>query len=93
MGDKTRGLYNKFRVTRTDGTSERGRKHDGCEYFVLDLTHDPHAAPALAAYIRSCEKDYPLLASDLRQVLNRFQPRPQTKWFADANQCPVVPLE
>jgi hypothetical protein len=64
--DKTKvGLYNKFRVERVDGQSEPGRKHDGCDYFVLDLTHDPHAAPALKAYADSCRAQYPLLAADL----------------------------
>lgn len=45
--ERTTGLYRKFIVTRTDGKSAPGQKHDGCDYFVLDLTHDPHAAPAL----------------------------------------------
>jgi hypothetical protein len=67
MGDPTRGLYDKFTVHRNDDTDLPGRKHDGCEYFVLDLDHDPHAAPALEAYAASCEKDYPLLARDLRK--------------------------
>jgi len=65
MGDKTRGLYGKFRIERTDGKSAPGEKHDGCEYFVLDLTHDPHAIPALKAYADSCRAEYPLLAADL----------------------------
>ncbi len=69
MGDKTRGLYEKFTVTRNDGSSEPGGKHCGCEYFVLDLTHDPHAASALKAYADSCADDYPLLADDLRSKL------------------------
>lgn len=66
MGYKTRGLYDKFTVTRNDGSSEPGGKHHGCNYFVLDLTHDPHAAAALRAYADSCDADYPLLAADLR---------------------------
>ena len=66
MGDKTRGLYEKFTVIRNDGSSDLGGKHHGCEYFVLDLTHDPHAAAALMAYAESCAADYPLLAADLR---------------------------
>lgn len=69
MGDPTRGLYVKFNVTRTDGQSEPGRKHDGCDYFVLDLTHDPHAIPALAAYAKSCRSAYPLLARDLDRIV------------------------
>lgn len=66
MGDKSRGLYNKFVVERRDGSSDIGGKHYGCEYFVLDLTHDKHAAAALRAYADSCAEEYPLLAADLR---------------------------
>lgn len=63
---KTTGIYEKFKVERTDGKSASGEKHNGCEYFVLDLTHDVHAKAALLAYADSCEGDYPVLASDLR---------------------------
>lgn len=66
MGHKGIGLYNKFTVERTDGKSAAGEKHDACEYFVLDLTHDPFAGPALEAYATACESEYPLLARDLR---------------------------
>lgn len=67
MGDPNRGLYQKFtRIERADGQHEPGRKHADCEYFVLDLDHDPHAYAALLAYARSCESEYPLLARDLR---------------------------
>ena len=59
MGDKARGLYNKFVVQRTDGKSEPGQKHDECEYFVLDVTHDPHAKAALLAYAESCKAEKP----------------------------------
>lgn len=65
MGDRTRGLYNKFNVTRTDGTSEPGQKHDDCQYFVLDVTHDPFAAAALNAYSDACRGEYPALADDV----------------------------
>lgn len=37
MGDKAKGLYNKFRVERTDGSSQEGGKHFNCGYFVLDM--------------------------------------------------------
>jgi hypothetical protein len=60
------GLYNKFHVERMDGQSVPGEKHDGCEYFVLDITHDPHAKAALLAYAESCKTDCPLLSHDLR---------------------------
>ena len=80
MGDKTRGLYpeGKFIVRRKDGTDAPGGKHDGCEYFVLDMTHDPHARSAILAYAQSCEADYPLLAADLHLA-----------WLRDA-QCEAV---
>lgn len=67
MDDKTKGLYNKFIVTRTDGKSETGEIHENCRYFVLDLDHDPHAKSAILAYIKSC-KDYPLLRQDLKNL-------------------------
>ena len=68
------GLYGKFRIERTDGRSAKGEKHDGCEYFVLDLTHDPHAIPALEAYKASCFDDgYVALAEDLEDMLTRAE--------------------
>ncbi len=70
MGDKKRGLYNKFHVERTDGAHRAGKKHHGCEYFVLDLDHDPHARPALVAYAASARLDYPVLANDLDDKLD-----------------------
>lgn len=68
MGDKTKGLYKKFHVERTDGTSAAGQKNDGCDYFVLDMDHDDHARAAIKGYIHSLEAsgEYPLLAADLR---------------------------
>ncbi len=66
---KKRGLYEKFRITRTDGRSEHGEKHDGCEYFVLDLDHDDHAIPALRAYAESCAREFPFLAADLSKKI------------------------
>ncbi len=69
MGDKTRGLYGKFTVTRNDGSSREGGKHENCDYFVLDLSHDSHAISALKAYADSCRDDYPLLADDLDQIV------------------------
>lgn len=76
MGDKTRGLYGKFLVRRLDGTSRRGGKHHRCAYFVLDLVHDKFAWPAIDAYARACEKDFPKLAHDLRgsKVLGAARP-------------------
>ncbi len=75
MGDKTRGVYNKFRVYRVDRTDCRGGKHDNCAYFVLDLPHDPYAIPALKAYAEACRRDYPVLASALDERLARMEAR------------------
>lgn len=77
MGDKIRGIYEKFTVTRTDGKSAPGEKHDGCQYFVLDIGCDPHAVPALLAYAKSCKAEYPLLARD---VLNKAQMACEHRW-------------
>lgn len=67
--DRALGLYQKYIVTRTDGSSALGRKHSGCFYFVLDTTHDQYALPALAAYADACEEAFPLLARDLRRLI------------------------
>lgn len=67
MSDNTKGLYDKFRVERNDGGNAPGRKHHGCQYFPLDLNHDPHAVPALRAYADSCEAENPTLAGELRE--------------------------
>lgn len=69
--DKERGLYGKFNVSRIDGSSEPGGRHHGCDYYVLDVDHDPHAGAALMAYADSCERDYPKLAADLRVLASR----------------------
>ena len=65
------GLYDKFVVVRTDGSSEPGRKHEHCKYFVLDLNHDPFAKSAILAYADACESEYPELAKDLRDKANQ----------------------
>jgi len=104
MGDRKRGVYHKFNVTRTDGKSAPGGKHDGCFYFVLDCDHDPHAKAALIAYAASCDKDYPALASDVRVIADnckfgsaegshitdvlRIQPALETR-----SEPPVAPVE
>ena len=73
MGDKIKGIYNNFRIERTDGKSAPGEKHDGCEYFVLDLDHDPYAAAALEAYAVACRKEYPQLSLELMATSGAFR--------------------
>lgn len=69
MGDRRRGVYQKFVVKRTDGKHRKGKKHENCFYFVLDCDHDPHAKAALRAYADSCLAEYPLLARDIFGIL------------------------
>jgi hypothetical protein len=63
------GLYRKFRVERTDGGSAPGAKHENCQYFVLDATHDQFAIPALTAYRDACSQKFPKLAEDIDRLL------------------------
>lgn len=73
--DESEGLYCKFWVRRTDGSSREGQKHHDCEFFVLDWDHDPYAVPAALAYADACEGAYPDLAADLRAKAVRVQKR------------------
>ena len=82
MTDKQRGLYNKFIVERSDASSVF--KHRDCEYFVLDLTHDKHAADALEAYAAACWEEYPALAADLGR---------KVKEIRDANSPGGTPVQ
>jgi hypothetical protein len=66
--EQARGLYNKFNVSRSDGSSEPGGKHERCRYFVLDLDHDEFAGAALAAYAANCRAKFPELADDLERL-------------------------
>jgi len=61
------GLYRKFTVERTNGSSGPGGKHEHCDYFVLDWAHDKFAVAATLAYAKACEAEYPDLARDLRE--------------------------
>jgi hypothetical protein len=65
MNTRDKGIYQKFNVTRADGRHAAGEKHEACDYFVLDLTHDRHAFPALLAYAESCKEEYPQLCEEL----------------------------
>ncbi len=69
--DPRDGIYHKFWVRRTDGSSRDGGKHAECEYFVLDWDHDPYAPAAALAYADACEQAHPDLAIDLRERARR----------------------
>lgn len=72
MDKRKFSLYPKFNVSRTDGEDVQGHKHYRCEYFVLDLTHDPFALGPLRQYADECEREYPVLAADLRKAVDRI---------------------
>ena len=66
--DQHTGVYRKFHVERTDGSSKPGNKHENCQYFVIDLVHDPYAPAAIHAYAEACRNEYPALAADLDNI-------------------------
>lgn len=67
--EKATGLYDKYIVKRSNGSSEPGGKHESCKYFVLDLVHDKLARPALEAYaIAAHDAGYKKLAADLASL-------------------------
>lgn len=60
------GLEERYEVTRLTPSS-RGIVHEGCEYFVLDLTHDPIARMAARVYaVRAGAMGYTKLSLELR---------------------------
>ncbi|GAB4059091.1 hypothetical protein [Uliginosibacterium sediminicola] len=63
------GIFHKFIVRRADGSDAPGGKHCGCQYFVLDLDHDPHAVAAMRAYGTACSNTHPQLS---REISERF---------------------
>ena len=67
-GDRAKGFYEKFNVERVDGGSKHFERHEHCDYFVIDLDHDPNACAALMTYAAACDMTHPLLADDLRQI-------------------------
>lgn len=69
MDDAKTGMYNKYIVERVDGSSAKGRKHYSCNYWVLDMVHDPFARPAIAAYAEACKEDYPTLSKELKELV------------------------
>lgn len=67
------GIYQKFFVERTDGSSAPGGKHHGCRYFVLDLDHDPAAPDTLRKYAEKVAESHPLLSRDILTMVEEIQ--------------------
>lgn len=72
MNGQHDGLYAKYIVRRADGSDAPGEKHENCTYYVLDLTHDKHAIPAIRAYAESCREEHPKLAQDLEMLAAEY---------------------
>jgi len=70
--EKSAGILPKYVVWRVDGGNKRGRKHNGCDYFVLDWNHDRYAIPAMTAYAKACRRQYPVLAKDIMKRVKLF---------------------
>lgn len=75
--DQRRGFYRKYDVRRLN---DPDGKHAECEYFVLDLTHDKFAGPALRSYAVACAEEFPALAADLER-----------RWGKAG--CPIAPRQ
>jgi hypothetical protein len=93
--DRERGIYPKYMISRLDGSSEPGKKHEKCRYFVLDLDHDPHATPALFSYATSARADgYEQLAGELfaqiQPYLQRLEDHAKQLLLDDIDQLPEI---
>ena len=62
----TQGLYDKYIVTKADGSSVDLE----AQYFVLRIDTDPCARLALRTYITQCAYQHPQLALDLKHWLD-----------------------
>ena len=64
--------FDKYKVQRSDANDQPGCRHHGCEYFVLDITHDPFAVPALRAYAAACKESDPELSESILAKVEQF---------------------
>lgn len=69
--DKQQGLYQKYMVSRSDGTPVPPE----AKYFVLryDRPSDIASRAALRAYSGAISRDFPELAKDLRTLLAELE--------------------
>jgi hypothetical protein len=92
MDKRRKGIYKKFFVERTDGSSGNGGKHEHCQYFVLDVTHDPFAIPALKAYADACAEEYPVLSVELKELSARQEIKVAEQTPTNTPIMPVCPI-
>jgi hypothetical protein len=92
--DEGRGLYEKFEVRRTDGSSEPGCKHHGCRYFIIDYSHDPFAPVALCAYASACQSSHPQLATEILDLFsNETIKKSSTVQVRSATEADIATLQ
>lgn len=85
LGDT--GFHQKFHVSRVDGQSAPGERHDGCAYFVLDLDHDPFSVAAMLVYGVACKETQPELAETIfARYPTQKMPIPVVNWLIDMMQ-------
>ncbi len=90
---KERGLFARYAIRRLDGSTNKGGKHNKCDYFVLDITHDPHAVPAIFSYARSAEADgYKQLAADLYGKIQPFIQKLNEQAEAEAHESILIDM-
>lgn len=77
------GIYPKYEVSRTDGRDLPGEKHHDCDLFVLDLTHDQAAIPAMLAYAEACAVTRPTLSRELSEKYGQPSPAEPTSTISD----------
>ena len=70
--NEDKGLINKYHVRRIDGKDRQGDKYRNCRYFVLDVSHDPFAIPALRAYAEACKESKPNLSTQLTEMVDAY---------------------
>ena len=92
------GVFQKFEVRRTDGSSAPGGKHHNCRYFVLDVDHDALAKPALQAYAAASAATHPDLSADMVKRFDLAPVRPVavpeccgSSEFCERVTCPAAP--
>lgn len=76
MPEQSKGLYNKYKVERIDGKPGR----ENCQYFVVDVCHDPYGPAAVRAYIDALPDDFAQLKADLEKILQgaKFDSKTET---------------
>jgi folylpolyglutamate synthase/dihydropteroate synthase len=77
------GVKDRFHVSRFDGRDEPGGDRADSSYIVLDVTHNPYAPYAVAAYAQAIRATHPLVAADLDDVASAIQPADLKQFLTD----------